>query len=99
MSSPEPLPGQLWRITGPAEYGIYLTDGFWSILVARDGEYALTDTRTPVPVEIAAIQPKGLSWSEQFDALASVSGLATNWAREVARYRAQGLARARLVDG
>lgn len=99
MSELHPLPGQLWRITGPAEYGIYLTDGFWSILVARGDEYALTDTRAPVPVEIGDVQPAGLSWAEQFDALAAVSGLGTSWAREVARYRAQGLARAGLVDG
>lgn len=98
MSALRPLPGQLWRITGPAEYGIYLTDGFWSILVAHGGEYALTDTRAPIPVELAATQPEGLSWSEQFDALAAVSGLNTSWAQEVARYRAQGLAQAGLVD-
>lgn len=97
MKELHPLPGQMWRVTGPARHAIYLHSGWWNILVESCGEYTLTDTRAPVPLELAAIQPAGPTWAEQFDALAAVSGLKTTWAREILRYRAQGLAAADSV--
>ncbi|MGK3708807.1 hypothetical protein [Arthrobacter sp. IK3] len=90
----EPAPGQLWQVTGPSGYGIYLGSGYWSILVRSGEEYTLTDTLSPAPVHLEAFQPEGMSWAEQFDALARAAGLGITWAEEVSRYREDGLAAA-----
>lgn len=87
-----PAHGQLWQVTGPSGYGIYLGDGYWNVLVRSGGEYTLTDTLSPCPVRLEELQPAGMTWADQFDTLAAAGGLGITWADEVRRYRAQGLA-------
>lgn len=94
LPSTDPLPGQLWKVTGPVSntHAIFLGGDLWMVLTYRFEEYTLIETVGLTPLELGSVQPREAHWADQFDALAAAEGLNITWEQEVQMYRSAGLA-------
>ncbi|WP_376954033.1 hypothetical protein [Arthrobacter methylotrophus] len=85
-----PAVGELWSLAGEDRHGIYLGDGLWNVLSCINDEYTLGQVTGLEPLAPGSVQPAGLHWADQFDALAEADGLRITWAEEILTYQNQG---------
>lgn len=93
MPQAGPRPGELWAIDEQPGYAVFLGSDVWNVLTLAKQEYSLDQVAGLTPVYLAATQPAGPHWADQFDALAEANGLMITWAEEIAAYQAEGFAR------
>lgn len=85
-----PAVWELWSLAGEDRHGIYLGEGLWNVLSCVNDEYTLEQVTGQQPAARSRVQPDGLHWADQFDALAAADGLRITWAEEILTYQAQG---------
>jgi hypothetical protein len=94
-----PRPGELWAVNEAFGYAVFLGSDVWNVLTRAREEYSLDQVAGLTPVYLAATQPSGPHWADQFDALAEANGLMITWAEEIAAYQAEGFARIAAAAG